>query len=241
MAPAVVLFHGSGPSAAALEWGALAGIGGGAGVVFLYEGFAVGRISSVATTSAVLTAVLPVLVGLALGDHLGAGAAIGIVIAIPAIALVSWQPAAREGQTRGSGTLYGVLSGAGFALLFVALDRAGTRAGAWPLVSCEVAALVPIAPFAYRALRSAGRPSPKVTTLFPGRRPARRRRKHSLSCGDKERPTGDRGCARGALPSPDRDPGEGCTERALDADAGGRANYRRGRGGTGHDLTEART
>lgn len=168
MAPAVVLFHGSGPSAAALEWGALAGIGGGAGVVFLYEGFAVGRISSVATTSAVLTAVLPVLVGLALGDHLGAGAAIGIVIAIPAIALVSWQPAAREGQTRGSGTLYGVLSGAGFALLFVALDRAGTRAGAWPLVSCEVAALVPIAPFAYRALRSAGRPSPKVTTLSLG-------------------------------------------------------------------------
>jgi drug/metabolite transporter (DMT)-like permease len=165
MAPAVILFHGSGPSAAALEWGALAGLGGGAGVVFLYEGFAVGRISSVATTSAVLTAVLPVLVGLALGNHLGAGAAIGIVIAIPAIALVSWQPAASEGEGRGSGTLYGVLSGAGFALLFIALDRAGTRAGAWPLLSCEVSALIPIAPFAFLALRSAGLPSPKVTAL----------------------------------------------------------------------------
>ena len=167
MAPAVILFHGSGPSAAALEWGALAGLGGGAGVVFLYEGFAVGRISSVATTSAVLTAVLPVLVGLALGDHLGVGAAIGIVIAIPAIALVSWQPAASEGETetRGSGTLYGVLSGAGFALLFIALDRAGTRAGAWPLLSCEVSALIPIAPFAYLALRSAGLPSSRVTAL----------------------------------------------------------------------------
>jgi uncharacterized membrane protein len=31
------------------------------------------------------------------------------------------------------------VAGAGFALLFIALDRAGTRAGIWPLVPAELA------------------------------------------------------------------------------------------------------
>ena len=82
----------------------------------------------VATLSGVLAAVLPVLVGLALGDHLAALTAIGIVTAVPAIGLVSWQPGGDRRDLRAS-VAYGSLAGLGFALLFVALDRAGTRAG----------------------------------------------------------------------------------------------------------------
>lgn len=124
------------------------------------------RLSAVLT--AVLAAVIPAIVGLALGDHLTIGAAAGIVIAIPAIGLVSWQPQPAERSAARAGLLYGALAGLGFALLFIALDRAGTRAGACPLIPGQVVALLLIAPFAYRGLPRAGRPSRGALALGAG-------------------------------------------------------------------------
>jgi drug/metabolite transporter (DMT)-like permease len=147
---AVFLFPGSGASGSALAWGALSGIGSGLGTLCLYRGLAAGRMTVVATVSAVLTAVIPVVVGVLLGNHLGLGAAAGIMIAIPAILLVSWQPDAARGEGARSGLLYGVLAGVGFALLFIALDQAGTHAGAWPLVPGQLVSVMLIIPFALR-------------------------------------------------------------------------------------------
>jgi len=157
---AVVLFPGDGPHLRALAWGALSGIGGGAGTVFLYRGLAAGAMAVVGTISGVLAAVVPVLVGLALGNHLTTGEAIGIGIAVPAIVLVSWQtePESRAGARRGA--VYGALAGLGFALLFVALDRAGTRSGAWPVVPGQTVGLLVVSPVALRGLRRAARPRP---------------------------------------------------------------------------------
>ena len=167
-AAAVVLFPGIGPRAPVLEWGALSGVGSALGTLSLYHGLAVARMSVVATLSAVLTAVVPVLVGLALGNHLSIEAAAGIIVAIPAIALVSWQTRSRDGRAARAGLLYGVLAGLGFALLFIALDRAGTHSGAWPLVPGQLVSVVLIAPFAYRGLATAGRPSSAALALILG-------------------------------------------------------------------------
>jgi drug/metabolite transporter (DMT)-like permease len=52
-----------------------------------------------------------------------------------------------------------VLAGLGFALLFVALDQAGTRAGAWPLLPGQIISLLFVVPFAYQGLRRVRRPS----------------------------------------------------------------------------------
>lgn len=150
---AVVLFPGVGPKLSPLAWGALSGVGSGVGTMALYQGLALGRMSVVATLSGVLAAVLPVIVGLTLGNTLDAAAAAGIVIALPAILLVSWQ---RERNPRASawpGVLYGTLAGMGFGLLFIALSRAGTRSGAWPLIPGQLVSVVLIAPFALRAVR----------------------------------------------------------------------------------------
>ena len=110
------------------------------------------------TISGVLAAGVPVLVGLALGDHLTAVRAIGIVIAVPAIVLVSWQPdaEARAGARRGA--IYGVRAGLGFALLFIGLDRAGTRSGAWPVLPGQCVGFCVVAPLAARGIARAGRP-----------------------------------------------------------------------------------
>jgi uncharacterized membrane protein len=159
---ALVLFRGETPGAAALGWGAVSGVGSGLGTVVLYRGFAIGRMSVVAPLSAIVTAVVPALVGISLGEPLSLTALAGIAIAVPATGLVSWQP--RGADQRHLGMLHGLVSGAGFALLFIALDRAGTAAGAWPLVPGQVVALLVVLPFAWYYIgdRSSWRPA-----IFP--------------------------------------------------------------------------
>jgi len=156
---AVVIDPGHGASVRAVGWGVISGIGGGVGALSLYRGFAAGAMTVVGTVSGVLAAVVPVIVGLALGNHLSAGEAVGIVIAVPAIALVSWQPHAEDTAGARSAAVYGALAGCGFALLFIGLDRAGTRAGMWPLFCGQAIAFCIVLPFAARKLAQAGRPA----------------------------------------------------------------------------------
>jgi drug/metabolite transporter (DMT)-like permease len=133
---AVLFYPGDGLSGRILLWGAASGLGTAGGTFALYRGLGGGEMSVVATLSGLLTAVIPVIVGLATGDSLSALAAIGIVAAIPAIGLVSWQTGG-GGVAGGSGAIWGILAGLGFGLLFVGYDRAGSGAGAWPLIVAE--------------------------------------------------------------------------------------------------------
>jgi drug/metabolite transporter (DMT)-like permease len=156
---AVVFYPGDGMSSQVLLWGAASGLGSAGGTFALYRGLGGGEMSVVATLSGLLTAVIPVIVGLATGDSLTALAAIGIIAAIPAIGLVSWQPGGGSGAG-GSGAIWGILAGLGFGLLFVGYDRAGAGSGAWPLVVAEgVATLLTAGPalLALRALRAGER------------------------------------------------------------------------------------
>lgn len=136
------------PSAASLAWGAMSGVGSGLGTAFLYRGFSTGRMSVVAPVSAVGSAVLPMVVGVATGDRPSAMAWLGIVCALPAIWLVSagegdegltGEPVARAG----TGVLDGVLAGLGFGFLFVALGQVPDGAGLLP-AGLGLAASVPV-------------------------------------------------------------------------------------------------
>ncbi len=148
---AVVFYHG-GIDGGVLLWSAASGLGSAGGTFALYRGLGGGEMSVVATLSGLLTAVIPVIVGLATGDSLTALAAIGILAAIPAIGLVSWSGS--SGGRGGSGAIWGILAGLGFGLLFVGYDRAGSGAGAWPLVIAEaVATLLTIGPALFAVRR----------------------------------------------------------------------------------------
>lgn len=129
------------PSTAALWWGALSGVGSGAGTIALYRGLATAQMSIVAPLSAVLAAALPALAGLLLGERLSIVAWVGIGVALPAVLLVSLHPGTGHGSRR-AGIGYGLCAGVGFAVLFIALARAGTHAGAWPLIPGQVVAVV---------------------------------------------------------------------------------------------------
>lgn len=163
---AILLFPGAGPHPSALEWGAISGVGSAIGTLALYYGLAASPMSAVVAVGGVVTAVVPVVVGVILGNRIGVGAWIGIGIAIPAIALVSYQPGGEgQGGIR-AGAAYGALAGLGFALLFIALDRAGTYAGAWPILPGQLVSLVIVAPVAYRDVRASGLPSSGVVPLI---------------------------------------------------------------------------
>jgi drug/metabolite transporter (DMT)-like permease len=155
---AVAIDPGVGPRGGALAWGAASGLGSGGGTLALYHGFAVGRITIVATLSAVISAVVPAIVGLSTGDSLNVVTLAGILIAIPAIALVSWHPdPAQRGEARSS-LIFGLLAGLCFALLFIALDRAGTRSGVWPLIPGEAVGAIVLVPYGVHAFRKVGLP-----------------------------------------------------------------------------------
>jgi drug/metabolite transporter (DMT)-like permease len=148
---AVAFYPGDGISGRILVWGIASGLGSAGGTFALYRGLGGGEMSVVATLSGLLTAVIPVIVGLATGDTLTALAAVGIVAAIPAIGLVSWSGSI--GSAARSGAVWGILAGVGFGLLFVGYDRAGSGAGAWPLLVAEGTATLLTAGPALLALR----------------------------------------------------------------------------------------
>jgi drug/metabolite transporter (DMT)-like permease len=126
-----LLVEGS-PDAAALGWGALAGLGNGFGTAFLYRGLSSGRMGVVAPISAVGAAVVPVVAGLAGGERPGAVVWLGIVAAMPGIWFVSREPDLADRPVRG-GVGDGILAGLGFGMLFAALGQVPESAGLLPL------------------------------------------------------------------------------------------------------------
>jgi drug/metabolite transporter (DMT)-like permease len=159
-----------GPSAAALAWGFVAGIGGTLGAFALYLGFRHAAFSVAAPLSAVASAGFSVLAGLLYGERPTTLALTGIVLALPAIVAVSVSAGGEEAEEtgeaeegahagrRGAGVAYGLVAGAFFALLFIGLDRAGSGSGLWPVAAAaagELAAAL-VAAVAVRSFRLCG-------------------------------------------------------------------------------------
>ena len=69
-------------------WGAAAGGMGAVGLLALYRGLAVGRMSVVAPLSAVAGALVPVVVGVGLGERPSIVALAGVAVGVPALWLV---------------------------------------------------------------------------------------------------------------------------------------------------------
>jgi drug/metabolite transporter (DMT)-like permease len=150
LAPAFPAAH---VAAADLAWGALSGLGTGAGMLFLFRGLSRGAMSVVVPVSAVSGVALPVLVGVAfLGDHPPAASWAGIGVAVPALWLVSrTRPAA--GAPAAEAGLDGLVAGVGIALQYVALAQASAPAGIWPIVTGRTTATLAILPLLTRPTR----------------------------------------------------------------------------------------
>jgi drug/metabolite transporter (DMT)-like permease len=136
----VTLVDGGAPTASDLGWAAVAGVGNGFGTAFLYRGLSSGRMGVVAPVSGVGAVVVPVVVGLAAGERPGALVLIGVVLALPAIWLVSREPVDGPAVGVGSGLVDGILAGLGFGGLFAALAQVPEEAGFLPLALNQLVA-----------------------------------------------------------------------------------------------------
>jgi drug/metabolite transporter (DMT)-like permease len=133
------------PASSDFAWAALAGVGSGAGSGFLYRGLAAGRMGVVAPISAVGAAMVPVVAGVVGGERPATLVWAGILVALPAIWLVSREePAAESGRVGAAGLLDGVTAGVGFGVLFAALGQVPASAGYWPLVLAQVMSVLAI-------------------------------------------------------------------------------------------------
>jgi drug/metabolite transporter (DMT)-like permease len=132
-------------SAHDLWWGAAGGAAGGLALIAFYRALSRGAMTVVAPTTAVVSAVLPVLVGLGLGERPSATALIGIVAACLAVALVSGAIGTRHQETRFSTVVLAAAAGIGFGFIFVAFARTADDSGMWPLVAARAASLPVIA------------------------------------------------------------------------------------------------
>jgi len=97
----------------------------------------------VAPVSGVGAAVIPVAVGVLLGERPDPLVWVGILLALPAIWLVARDPSGSPAAAPG-GVVDGALAGLGFGFLFVALAQVGDDAGLLPLAVNQVVAGVVI-------------------------------------------------------------------------------------------------
>jgi len=133
--------HGDGLVGADLAWGAAGGMAGAIALVCFYWALAAGTMSVVAPLTAVVSAVVPVVTGLALGERPSAWALVGVALALPAIALIARETAGSHRRATRKVLLAAFVAGAGFGFFFVALARTSGDTGLWPLVSARAASI----------------------------------------------------------------------------------------------------
>jgi len=121
------LIRGEGiPSGHTIFWAAMAGSAGALGMAALYRALSMGNIASVAPTSAITCAALPVIFGLVTTGLPKFVQLAGFALAFLGIWLVSRSPSARD-KTFREGMTLGFLSGIGFGgfFIFIALVDKG--------------------------------------------------------------------------------------------------------------------
>lgn len=147
------LFPGS-VTSRVLLFGVLGGAAGMVGVMLMYSLMTVAPMNVISPVTAVLAAIVPVVVGVATGERPKVFAWSGIAIGLVAVMLVS---RTREDHPHGRVAprviALAVLSGLGFGAYFVLLARAGHASGLWPLVVSRVSSALLVVPVA--AARSA--------------------------------------------------------------------------------------
>lgn len=155
MVPLAVIIGADEVKAGNLAMGGVSGITTGLGYACFFAGLGRGRISVVAPITAGTTALVPVLIGLAGGNHPSGAVFIGVSLVLLAIPLVAYateeQERPAEGERWSVGAQVGIaaLAGALFSVFYVVTGEMPEGVGIWPtvinalvgaLVTCSLAA-----------------------------------------------------------------------------------------------------
>lgn len=137
--PLALIFQEPLPGGRDWLYGMGAGIFGAIALLAFYRAMADGPMGVIAPVTAVITSIIPVAVGFALYGLPGQLTVIGIVLAIPAVWLVS--SGGEQSGVEARTFLLPVVAGIGFSLFFVLIDQVSRGLVFWPLVGARVASV----------------------------------------------------------------------------------------------------
>src|SRR3954454_2690126 len=121
-------------STGAVTWGAASGVASAASFALLYRTLAIGPMSVLSPITALVSAVLPVGVGLIGGDRVGGLAVLGMVLALAAVVIVSGATESRGHRPSQTALGLAVGAGAAIAVQLICLDQAPNDSGVAPLI-----------------------------------------------------------------------------------------------------------
>lgn len=134
---ALLMTQAESPTMSDLAWGSLGGLFGAFGLVAFYHALAHAAVTVIAPITAVVSAVLPVVVGICLGERPSLLAFAGIAAAILAVALVSGALGSTPVHVEWRMILLAVFAGLSFGVIFVALAQTRSDSGLWPLFAAR--------------------------------------------------------------------------------------------------------
>ncbi|WP_333773768.1 DMT family transporter [Streptomyces sp. IBSBF 3136] len=120
---------------ATLGWGAASGVASAAAFALLYRTLAIGPMNVLSPVTALVSAALPVGVGLFQGERLTAAGLVGLPLALVAVVLVSAGHGAGSARPSRTALLLAFGAGAAIALQLVFLHQAPSGSGVAPLIT----------------------------------------------------------------------------------------------------------
>lgn len=127
-------FLGASFGAGALGWGAASGVASAVAFALLYKTLAIGPMSVLSPVTALVSAVLPVGVGLLQGERLGVAGLVGLPLALAAVVLVSAGHGSGSVRPSRTALLLALGAGAAIALQLIFLHQAPSDSGVAPLI-----------------------------------------------------------------------------------------------------------
>ncbi|CAH9420321.1 Permease of the drug/metabolite transporter (DMT) superfamily [Streptomyces globisporus] len=119
---------------ATIAWGAASGVASAAAFALLYKTLAIGPMNVLSPITALVSAMLPVGVGLVQGEHLGPAGLLGLPLALAAVVLVSAGHGAKAARPSRTALLLAFGAGAAIALQLVFLHQAPSDSWVGPLI-----------------------------------------------------------------------------------------------------------
>jgi drug/metabolite transporter (DMT)-like permease len=154
------LIRGEGlPTGRSFFWGAMAGAAGALGMAALYKALSMGNTASVAPTSAITCALLPVLFGMVTAGLPKPAQLVGFALAFIGIWLLSKSPKAEDRNFR-EGILLAFLSGIGFGGFFIFIAMVDKEQVFTPVLVARTVTLI----IAFIMLRLNHIPRPGITS-----------------------------------------------------------------------------
>lgn len=115
-------------------WGVIAGLGGAFAYVTLFRALAIGPMSVASPVSAIIAVVLPVIAGVVFGERLPLLGWLGIALGIVAVLMVSQVHEDAPHPVSMKVLLLSIAAGVFISVFLVALERAPSDSGLWPVV-----------------------------------------------------------------------------------------------------------